>query len=81
MNRSTPVQGITAAAKRADSGITVDYISHYGVTDVGGVKYFHNIQGFEFGYGDSKVTKTAAEANAYSATAKLRLDSTAGQVM
>lgn len=66
-NRSTPVQGITTAAKRAGSGITVDYIDNYGVTDAQGVKYLQNIQGFELGYGSSSVTKKAADADAYEA--------------
>ena len=66
-NKSTPVQGITAAAKRADSGITIDYINHYGVTDAKGVKYLMNVQGFELGYNGSTDAKDAAEANEYKA--------------
>lgn len=67
-NRSTPEEGIRAAAARAGSDITVDYINHYGVTDASGVKYLLNVQGFEFGYSDSTaVTKQAAEADSYEA--------------
>lgn len=67
-NRSTPVEGITAAAARAGSDIQVQYIDHYGVTDAAGVKYLLNVQGFGFGYeGGAEVSKTAAEADSYEA--------------
>lgn len=67
-NRSTPEEGIRAAAARAGSDIKVDYINHYGVTDASGVKYLQNVQSVGFGYEDSQtVTKQAAEADAYKA--------------
>src|SRR5699024_7530540 len=57
-NRSTPEEGIRAAAARAGSDIKVDYINHYGVTDASGVKYLQNVQSVGFGYEDSQtVTK------------------------
>ncbi len=64
-NKSTPIDGIRAAAKRAGSDITVDYINHYGVKDV--ASYLLNVRGFELGYGTSSKSLASSAADSYKA--------------
>lgn len=64
-HKSTPIEGIRAAAKRAGSDIEVTYIDNYGVKDVS--SYLLNVKGFELGYDTHVKQVQASEADGYKA--------------